>query len=89
MPFKKGTSGNPAGRKRGSLGKTTQAHKEWAHELLTSEEWRESARERIVAGKAPHLETLILQQVTGKPKDVIELNAPKPIVVDLLLADNT
>ncbi len=78
--FKKGEGGRP----KGAINKVTKAHKEWAHDLLTSEEWRKSARQRIVEGKAPHLETLILQQVTGKPKDVVEVNTPRPVLIDLV-----
>jgi hypothetical protein len=88
MPFKKGKSGNPGGRPKGALSKVTQAHKEWAHDLLTSDEWRESARARIIDGRAPHLESLIVQQITGKPKDVVEINAPRPLIVDLLVSDS-
>ena len=72
------------GRPKGAPNKTTKAHKEWAHELLTSEEWRESARTRIIEGKAPHLESLIVQQITGKPKDVVEVNTPRPVLIDLV-----
>jgi hypothetical protein len=40
--------------------------KEWARELFDSPEWRASARERIVAGKAPHLEAHVLQVLMPK-----------------------
>ncbi len=78
--FKKGEGGRP----KGAINRTTKAHKEWAHDLLTSKEWRDSAKQRIIEGKAPHLESLILQQVTGKPKDVVELNTPRPVLIDLV-----
>ncbi len=84
MPFQKGKSGNPAGKRKGTLSRITKAHREWASEFLSSPEYRASAEERILSGKAPHLEAIIVQQITGKPKDVVEINAPRPLVVDLI-----
>lgn len=46
------------GRPKGSKNKTTLAQREWAEMLLQSEEYRESARRRILAGRAAHLEAL-------------------------------
>jgi len=40
--------------------------KEWASDLFKSEAWRESARKRIIAGKAPHLEAHCLQVLMPK-----------------------
>ena len=59
MPFQ---SGHPkiGGRVTGTPNKTTVAAKQWAQELLDDPEWRASARARILAGKATHLESHIL-----------------------------
>lgn len=46
------------GRPKGALNKRTLAQREWAIALLESEEYRESARRRILSGRAPHLEGL-------------------------------
>jgi hypothetical protein len=69
MPFKKGQSGNPRGRVPGTPNRSTKEMKEWSLELFQSEEWRASAKKRILAGKAPHLETHVLAVVMPKPKD--------------------
>jgi len=37
MPFEKGKSGNPEGRKKGAVGKTTQAIKEIYVQILENE----------------------------------------------------
>lgn len=66
MPFKKGQSGNPNGRRKGAVNKTTAAMKEWALDMFESEEWRKSARSRMLAGKAPHLEAHIINVLLPK-----------------------
>lgn len=43
--------------------------KEWALEFFESPEWRQSAKSRILEGKAPHLETHVLAVLMPKPKD--------------------
>ena len=73
VPFKKGQSGNPRGRRKGALNKATTEMKEWAKELFTSVEWRESATTRILTGKAPHLETHIAACLMPKTET---LNVP-------------
>lgn len=40
--------------------------KAWASELFESDEWRASARQRIIEGKAPHLEAHCLQVLMPK-----------------------
>lgn len=67
--FQPGKSGNPRGRPKGALDHSTREMKEWALELFSSPEWRASARRRILAGKAPHLETHIVAVLMPKPKD--------------------
>jgi hypothetical protein len=54
------------GRVKGTPNKATREMKEWAADLFQSEEWRASAMERIIAGKAPHLEAHVLQVLMPK-----------------------
>ena len=46
--------------------KATIAMREWDSQVFHSEEWRKSAVRRIVAGKAPHLESHIIQVMIPK-----------------------
>lgn len=64
----KGQAGGP-GRKRGVPNKATLEQKEFARQVLMSEEYRASAIRRVVAGEAPHLEILMHHQAFGKPKE--------------------
>lgn len=41
--------------------------REWAREFFASEAWRESAQRRMLAGKAPHLESHIIACELPKP----------------------
>ena len=52
--------------------------KAWASELFQSEEWRASARKRILAGKAPHLEGHCLQVLMPKALAVDVTHHTKP-----------
>lgn len=63
MPFKKGEGGRP----RGAGNKRTKEMREWAREFFNSEEWRRSAKARILKGKAPHLESHIIACEMPKP----------------------
>lgn len=60
------------GRPKGVPNKATLELKEWAEKFFTSPAWRKSAEQRMRQGKAPHLETYLLQMHYGKPKEQIE-----------------
>lgn len=72
MPFKKGQSGNPAGKPKGAINHANRALKEWGEQFLQSEEWRKSAERRILAGRAPHLESALVGAFLPKAKEQIE-----------------
>lgn len=53
--------------------KATREVKAWALALLDDPEWRESARNRMIAGKAPHLEAHLIASVIPK-KDAMDVS---------------
>ena len=61
------------GRPKGSKNKKTQAALEFAERML-DKEWEKAAKERMLNGKAPHLETLLLQFKHGKPKETMDIH---------------
>lgn len=71
---------------------------EFLRSTITDVEWQESARRRMLAGKAPHLELYMLQKVNGKPTERVQVHGqittqdkrsllqllPEPIITDLI-----
>jgi hypothetical protein len=81
MPkFEKGNPGKP----KGAISKATRDIREFARECLESPEYVRRLKDRLTAGKAPHMEQLLAHYAYGKPKDVVEINTPRPIIVDLV-----
>lgn len=70
MGFKKGEGGRP----KGATNKATREIKVWAEAFLSSDAYVTSAQRRVLAGKAPHLETLWYHYAYGKPKETVELD---------------
>ena len=62
--------GGSPGRPKGIGNKITEAMKEWASDLFASEAWRTSAKKRILAGRAPHLESHIIATLLPKTEKV-------------------
>jgi hypothetical protein len=60
------------GRPRGVPNKASLEIKKSARLLVEDEDYQASLKQRITAGKAPHMETLLFQYAYGKPKDVTE-----------------
>ena len=56
------------GRPKGAVNASTRAVREFALELVESPEWQASARARILAGKAPHLEAYLLRVLLPVPR---------------------
>jgi hypothetical protein len=48
--------------------------------LVEDEEWIESARRRMIAGEASHLETFFLSHKYGRPKDEAEPSDKPPMI---------
>jgi hypothetical protein len=73
--------GGGPGRKRGIPNAATLEIKALASRLLVEDqEWIESARRRMIAGEAPHLETFFLSHRFGRPKDVDHTPDRPPIL---------
>jgi len=66
-------TGRP-GRPKGSLNKATRELKEYWDRFFKSPEYRESAKRRILAGTAAHLESFLLTKTYGKPREEISLH---------------
>ena len=79
MPFKKGQGGRP----KGAVNKVRIEEKEYWRDFFGSEVYRASACQRILEGKAPHMEKLLYEKVYGKPVEHVELsgNEARPVRV--------
>ena len=73
MPFKKGHSGNPAGKKAGTLNKATVEIRDTSRRLLEDKAYVEAFRARLIAGKAPHMEPVLYYYAYGKPKETVDV----------------
>ena len=74
------------GRPKGCKNKHTKAMLEFFESCSTDPTWQASAWKRILAGKAPHLETYMVQKVGGKPTDVVEHHGDIPAAVTFVIA---
>lgn len=66
--FKKGQGGRP----RGAVNKASRDIKQWTEKFLTSRAYVENAVQRVMDGKAPHLEILWHHYGFGKPKETLK-----------------
>ena len=71
------------GRPPGAPNKRTLAQREWAEALLQSEEYRESARRRILAGRASHLEALFHEATVLPRKQEVHVTGSLDLVARL------
>ena len=67
--LKRGGSGRP----KGALNKATQAIKELSRTRLEDPRYVASLDKRLVAGKAPHMETLLHHYAYGKPAETVDM----------------
>lgn len=72
-----------AGRKKGSRNKSTLAFKDFWAGRVESEEYRLAAWTRIQRGKAPHLESYILNLCFGKPRETVEHSGTVRVLTEL------
>jgi hypothetical protein len=66
-----GTAG--PGRPKGSVPKITQEVRAAARALLDDPAYKDSLRTRLIAGTAPHMETLLWHYSFGKPTERVEI----------------
>lgn len=66
--------GGSPGRPPGALNKTTREIRDAARAILDRPEYRISLQERLDAGKAPHMETLLHHYAFGKPKEQLDID---------------
>lgn len=55
------------------MNRATREIREVSRRLLADTEYQASLRSRLIAGKAPHMETLLHHYAWGKPKDTTVL----------------
>jgi hypothetical protein len=66
------------GRPKGSPNRTTKEIKAFAAKFLSSREYIDSAKCRVLKGDAPHLETLWHHYAFGKPKEIVAVEGEIP-----------
>jgi hypothetical protein len=76
MTFHPGQSGNPAGRRRGVKNKRTVEIEQVAKRLLEDPGYQECLRQRLYAGEAGHIETLLYYYAYGRPVERYEDISP-------------
>jgi hypothetical protein len=74
--FRPGQSGNPRGRRPGTLTRKTIEVREICNRLVEDPEYRESLRRRMIEGSAGSMEVLIWHYAKGKPVDRVETSIP-------------
>lgn len=83
--LKKGGPGRP----KGATNKATREIKAFAQGFLGSKEYRDNAKRRVLRGRAPHLETLLMHYAYGKPKETIAVEGDiPPFVIEISDGDS-
>ena len=84
-PPPKGT--RRGGRPKGKLNKATIEIKAFADSIIDEPGYRENLRDRIWAGKADHMETLLHHYRSGKPKLQVDIGVSDSLAAILDKAD--
>ena len=81
--FQKGQSGNPAGKKPGTLSKSKVAFNALLKEIAESKEYQDGLKARAIAGDST-LDKEILARVLGAVPKVMQIETPAPLVIDVV-----
>jgi len=79
--WQKGQSGNPAGKKPGTLSKSKVAFHALLKDIAASREYQDSLKARAIAGD-PTLDREILARTLGAIPKVLQVETPAPLVID-------
>jgi uncharacterized small protein (DUF1192 family) len=82
---RRGTPGSKLGRTTGATNVITRELRTFWHNFFSSEEYRASAKRRILAGEAPHLENYLMARIYGKPKEQVDITVSRSDDEDLSL----
>jgi hypothetical protein len=74
--FKRGASGNPSGKRKGTANRVTVEAREAAALVVDDPGYRAALKERVIKGLAPHMEPLLWAYAKGKPVDRLEAGGP-------------
>lgn len=75
------------GRRKSTLNKTSIEVRELAREFVADPAYRRSLRQRVIQGRAQHIETLLWHYAFGKPKEQVEPSGG-PVKFTLNLGDH-
>lgn len=73
--------GGQRGRPKGALNRVTIEVRDFAKNMIERPEYAASLQERIDAGKAPHMETVLFAYAYGKPRETVEHDGNVKLIV--------
>jgi hypothetical protein len=80
MPFETGRE-KTGGRQAGTPNRATAEFKEFWQEFFESDEYRTNLKERVLAGKADHMEKYAAELIHGRPRQEFDITKNEGIRV--------
>src|SRR5262245_553990 len=74
--WKKGQSGNPTGRPKGTYDIRTLEIRDFSRNMIEDRAYQQRLHKRLIAGTAPHMEPLLFHYAYGKPVDKVAMTTP-------------
>jgi len=71
-----------AGKKKGDIGGKSKEIKKFFADFISGKEYRENIKQRILKGRAPHIETLAFHYTCGKPAERVQIDDPNGLLND-------